>query len=134
MLDINGNKIGEHKGLIYYTIGQRKGLGAFGRPMFVMDINSENNTITLGEKGMEFSDSLIAENVNYISGAPLLKPLRLTAKVRYQAEKAPVTIYPVADNKVRLMFDSPQRAVTPGQAVVFYDGNTVIGGGTVVKS
>lgn len=134
MLDINGNEIGEHKGLIYYTIGQRKGLGAFGRPMFVMDINAENNTLTLGEKGMEFSDSLIAENVNYISGTPLFKPLRLTAKVRYQAEKAPVTIYPVADDKVRLVFDSPQRAVTPGQAVVFYNGDTVVGGGTVIKS
>lgn len=133
MLDINGNILGEHQGLIYYTIGQRKGLGAFGKPMFVMDINDRDNTITLGEKGMEFSDTLFANNVNYISGNPLNKPERLTAKVRYQAEKAPVTVYPISADEVHLVFDTPQRAVTPGQAVVFYDGDKVVGGGTVIK-
>lgn len=132
MLDVNGNVIGTHKGLIHYTIGQRKGIGAFGRPMFVMNINPDKNEITLGEKGMEFSKELTAVKVNYISGKPLENPVRLTAKIRYQAEKADVTVYPCGSDMARLVFDVPQRAVTSGQAVVFYNGDAVVGGGTVL--
>lgn len=132
ILDTQGNIIGTHQGLINYTIGQRKGIGAYGRPMFVMRLDAENNAITLGEKGMEFSDALTAVNMNYISGIPLTEPSRLTAKIRYQASKADVTVYPAENNSARLVFDEPQRAVTPGQAVVLYDGDKVIGGGTVL--
>ncbi len=131
ILDVNGNVIGEHKGLIYYTVGQRKGIGAYGRPMFVMKLDAERNTITLGEKGMEFSDSLTASDINFISGKFPEEKIRISAKVRYQAPPAAATLYPIEDGRVRLVFDSPQRAVTPGQAVVFYDGNVILGGGTV---
>ncbi len=131
ILDVNGNVIGRHRGLIYYTVGQRKGIGAYGRPMFVMKIDADNNTITLGEKGMEFSRELTADDVNFISGEFPKEETRVTAKVRYQAAPASAMLSPLRDGRVKLAFDEPQRAVTPGQAVVFYDGDIVLGGGTV---
>lgn len=130
VLDVNGNVIGTHKGLLYYTIGQRKGIGAYGRPMFVMQMNPEENTVILGEKGMEFSRELTAEQVNFISGEFPTAPIRVQAKVRYQAQPEEAVLYPMG-NKVRLEFTRPQRAVTPGQAVVFYAGEYVLGGGIV---
>ena len=133
ILDAAGNVLGRHKGLIYYTIGQRKGIGAYGRPMFVMDIDADRNTVTLGEKGMEFSSALTAGDVNFISGERPNGAVRVSAKVRYQAPPAPALLTPLPDGGVRLEFDTPQRAVTPGQAVVFYDGDIVLGGGTVEK-
>ena len=132
ILDVNGNVIGKHRGLIYYTIGQRKGIGAYGRPMFVMKIDAENNTITLGEKGMEFSNELTAYDVNFVSGEFPKQNMLITAKVRYQAPPAAAMLCPQKDGTVKLMFPEPQRAVTPGQAVVFYDGDIVLGGGTVL--
>ncbi len=132
ILDINGNKLGEHRGLIYYTIGQRKGIGAYGRPMFVKEIDAQRNTITLGEKGMEFSDELTASDVNFISGEFPKTPIKIQAKVRYQAPPAEATLYPLENGNVKITFPAPQRAITPGQAVVFYDGDTVLGGGTVI--
>ena len=132
ILDVNGNVIGKHRGLIYYTIGQRKGIGAYGRPMFVMKIDAENNTITLGEKGMEFSNELTAYDVNFVSGEFPKENMLITAKVRYQAPPAAAMLCPQKDGTVKLMFPEPQRAVTPGQAVVFYDGDIVLGGGTVL--
>ena len=131
ILDVSGNVIGRHKGLIYYTIGQRKGIGAYGRPMFVMKIDAGNNTITLGEKGMEFSDTLTACDVNFISGEAPEREINVTARIRYQAPPRDAVLTPLADGKVRLTFKEPVRAVTPGQAVVFYDGDIVLGGGTV---
>lgn len=132
ILDIDGNKLGEHRGLIYYTIGQRKGIGAYGRPMFVKEIDAENNTITLGEKGMEFSDSLTADDVSFISGETPANPIKIQAKVRYQAPPTAATLYPLENGNVRLVFDTPQRAITPGQSVVFYDDDIVLGGGIVI--
>lgn len=129
MLDYQGNVIGRHKGVMNYTIGQRKGLGAYGRPMFVMNIDPSKNTVTLGEKGMEFFSSLRAKDINVISGGRL--PERAQAKVRYQAKPAWADITYEGDEIV-VKFLEPQRAVTPGQAVVFYDGNEVLGGGTVI--
>lgn len=131
ILDINGNVIGRHKGLIYYTIGQRKGIGAYGRPMFVMSIDPQTNTIVLGEKGMEFSDYLIADKVNFISGEPLKESMNVQAKVRYQAQPAEAVISDNGDGGVKVEFAQPQRAITPGQAVVFYNGDEVVGGGIV---
>lgn len=131
ILDINGNKLGEHRGLIYYTIGQRKGIGAYGRPMFVKEIDAKNNTITLGEKGMEFSNELTASDVNFISGVFPKEPFEIQAKVRYQAPPAKAELYPLENGDVKIIFDLPQRAITPGQAVVFYNGDEVLGGGTV---
>lgn len=132
ILNTNGEKIGEHRGLIYYTIGQRKGIGAYGRPMFVKEIDAENNTITLGEKGMEFSDELTACDVNFISGEFPKTPIKIQAKVRYQAPPAEATLCPLENGNVKITFPTPQRAITPGQAVVFYDNDIVLGGGTVV--
>lgn len=129
MLDYQGNVIGRHKGVMNYTIGQRKGLGAYGRPMFVMNIDPSKNTVTLGEKGMEFFSSLRAKDINVISGGKL--PEKAQAKVRYQAKPAWADIKYEGDEIV-VSFSEPQRAVTPGQAVVFYDGNEVLGGGTVI--
>ncbi len=129
--DTFGNVLGEHQGLINYTIGQRKGIGAYGRPMFVLRLDTKNNELILGEKGMEFSDSLVAADVNFLSGKFIDEPIKAQAKVRYQAKPADSLIIPMEDNKVTVKFETPQRAVTPGQAVVFYDGNKVLGGGTV---
>ncbi len=130
VLDMSGNKIGTHKGLLCYTIGQRKGIGAYGRPMFVMRMNPSENTVILGEQGMEFFPSLTASQVHFISGEFPQEPMRVQAKVRYQAQPEDATLYPQGD-KVRLEFKEPQRAVTPGQSVVFYDGEYVLGGGIV---
>ena len=131
ILNISGEKIGTHKGLIYYTVGQRKGIGAYGRPMFIKEIDAERNTIILGEKGMEFSDSLVASDVNFISGEFPTEPIKIQAKARYQAPPADAMLYPLSDGNVKVVFDKPQRAITPGQAVVFYDGDLVLGGGTI---
>lgn len=130
-VDVAGNVLGEHRGMIYYTVGQRKGLGAFGKPMFVLGLNPEQNTVILGEKGMEFSESLMAREVNFISGEMPKVPITAEVKIRYQAKPAGAILIP-AGEQMRVVFDVPQRAVTPGQAVVFYDGDVVLGGGTVV--
>lgn len=132
-VDTSGNVIGKHKGLIHYTIGQRKGLGmTFGKPMFVVDIKPESNSIVLGEKGSEFSSELFAEGLNFIPFEEPKTSFRVNAKVRYSAKEAPATVT-VKDGVARVVFDVPQRAVTPGQAVVFYecDGDNVIGGGII---
>ena len=131
-VDIEGNILGTHNGIINYTVGQRKGLGAFGKPMFVTKINSQANEVVLGEKGTEFSKELVAEKLNFISIEKLAEPMEVLAKVRYSAKPAKATAFPQGD-LVRVVFDEPQRAVTPGQAVVFYDlsGNGVVGGGII---
>lgn len=133
-VDLNGNILGKHKGIINYTIGQRKGLGTtFGKPMFVLRIDAEKNEIVLGEKGTEFSSSLIAENINFISIAPPSGPIEVNAKVRYSAKEAGATVTPLSDGLFQVDFLSPQRAITPGQAVVLYERNSdsVIGGGII---
>ena len=130
IMDTFGNVIGEHNGLIHYTVGQRKGIGAYGKPMFVLSLDTKSNTLILGEKGMEFSSYLDAVNVNFLSGKIPLKPFCCEVKVRYQAKPAKATITPTI-NGVHIEFTEPQRAITPGQSVVFYDGNYVIGGGVV---
>lgn len=132
-IDRDGNILGRHKGIINYTVGQRKGLGiTFGKPMFVTKIDPVTNDITLGEKGAEFSDTLTADNLNFIPFDELKEPIRALAKVRYSAKPAPCSVTPLGD-RVSVKFDEPQRAITPGQAVVFYDRdyNYVIGGGTI---
>lgn len=133
-VDVQGNVLGQHRGIIHYTVGQRKGLGVtFGKPMFVLRIDAQKNEIVLGEKGTEFSDTLIADKVNFIPFDKLTQSIRVAAKVRYSAKEAEATVEPIADGCVKVTFDSPQRAITPGQAVVFYEigGNVVIGGGII---
>ncbi len=134
-VDSSGNVIGRHKGIINYTIGQRKGLGvAFGRPMFVTRIDPETNRVTLGEKGSEFSLSLVADRLNFITFDNAdFEPFEALAKVRYAARPARCRVEPIDGGLAKVRFDEPQRAVTPGQAVVFYDMDfdVVIGGGTI---
>ena len=133
-VDLNGKPLGRHKGLINYTIGQRKGLGvSFGEPMFVTRLDAENNRVVLGRNEDCFSPALIAEQMNYISGTAPSEPLRLTAKVRYSAKDVPVILYPDGD-RARIVFDRPERAITAGQAVVLYRGDEVIGGGSIVRA
>ena len=129
-IDTAGNVIGRHKGIINYTIGQRKGLGAFGRPMFVMKIDAKQNIITLGEKGMEFDTTLTASNLNFLAGTPPAAEFRCTAKNRYQAKPALCTVK-IENNFATVIYDEPVRAITPGQAIVFYDGDILLGGGIV---
>ncbi|HHW30785.1 MAG TPA: tRNA 2-thiouridine(34) synthase MnmA [Clostridiaceae bacterium] len=134
-VDKDGNVLGRHKGIIYYTIGQRKGLGiTFGKPMYVIDIDAEKNEVVLGDETQVFSDSLVANDLNFISIEKLDKEMKVTAKTRYTAKEADATIFPMENGEVKVVFDSPQRAITPGQSVVFYDGDIVVGGGTIVRT
>ncbi len=133
-VDTDGNIVGRHNGIINYTIGQRKGLGVtFGKPMFVTRIDAENNKVVLGEKGTEFSQELTANKLNFIPFEKPVAPMEVAAKVRYSAKPADATVVPINENLVKVTFAEPQRAVTPGQAVVFYDKGdmSVIGGGTI---
>ncbi|HOJ12108.1 MAG TPA: tRNA 2-thiouridine(34) synthase MnmA [Clostridiales bacterium] len=133
--DTKGNILGKHKGIVHYTVGQRKGLGiTFGKPMFVVEIDAENNTVVLGTADEVFSKSLTAVDLNFISIDNLSSEMKVDAKIRYSAKEAPATIYPLEEGKVKVVFDSPQRAVTPGQSIVFYQGETVVGGGIISKS
>ncbi|MBR3818483.1 MAG: tRNA 2-thiouridine(34) synthase MnmA [Clostridia bacterium] len=132
-IDINGNVLGTHNGIINYTIGQRKGLGAFGKPMFVTGISAENNTVTIGENGSQYSIGLIADRLNFIPFDALNAPIKADVKIRYRAKPALATVTPLDDGTVSVIFDEPQRSITPGQSAVFYDGDTVIGGGRIIK-
>ena len=131
-INSEGEIIGTHNGIINYTIGQRKGLGiTFGEPRFVVAKNSENNTVTLGKSEELFSDTLYATDVNWIMIEDLKEPMRVKIKARYKQPEADGTIYPAENGEVKAVFDVPQRALSPGQAVVFYDGDFVVGGGTI---
>ncbi len=131
--DLEGNVLGKHTGIINYTIGQRKGLGiALGKPAFVVKKDVESNTVVLGSNEELFTSELIAEDVNFMSVAGIEGEKRVTAKPRYNCADSPAVISMLPDGRVKVVFDTPQRAVTSGQAVVFYDGDKVLGGGTIV--
>ena len=130
-LDTDGNVIGTHKGIINYTIGQRKGLGAFGKPMFVMKIDAKNNEIILGDNSLSFSNSLKADNLNFLSGETVDRSFRCLAKHRYQAKPMPCLVE-IKDRIANVTFEEPVRAITPGQAIVFYENDILLGGGTVI--
>ena len=132
-VDKNGNFMGRHKGIIRYTVGQRKGLGlALDHPMYVIEVNPENNTVVIGENEDLFSTSVTAKSINLISVPDMYKPMRVKAKVRYRQAEQWATAVQVDENTLKIEFDEPQRAVTKGQAVVMYDGDIVVGGGTIV--
>ena len=133
-LDLQGNKVGTHKGAVGYTLGQRKGLGiALGAPVYVCGKDMQANTVTVGPEEQLFATTLIAHNWNFLPFETLENPIRVYAKARYRHEPQPATVYPMEDGKAKVVFDSPQRALTPGQAVVLYDGDMVIGGGTITE-
>lgn len=131
-VDTQNNIIGTHKGIIYYTIGQRKGLGqAFGEPMFVLDINAKENTVMLGRKGEEFTSCAVIENANFTAIMPPAEPVAVEAKIRYAAKPSQAMLEPLDDGKYKVTFSQPQRAVTKGQSIVFYDDNLLLGGGRI---
>ena len=131
-LDIHGNVLGRHKGLIRYTIGQRKGLGISAKmPMYVHSKNIENNTVTLCEDAGLFSKSLEAADFNWIACRPIQATVRVMAKIRYSQAEQWAAVTQVSQDRVRVDFDRPQRAIAKGQAVVLYDGDVVVGGGTI---
>ena len=131
-VDFDGNVLGRHKGLIRYTIGQRKGLGlALPKPMYVCKLCTDNNSVMLGDNADLFSNTLDAYDINLITTDKLDSSIRAEAKVRYSQNAQKATVWQTDDNELHIEFDEPQRAITSGQAVVLYDGETVIGGGTI---
>lgn len=132
-VDLHGNILGTHKGIIHYTVGQRKGLGlAMGHPVFVVAIRPETNEVVIGENDDAFSTKLYANNINLMSVDKIEEPIRARAKIRYSHEGADCTIRMADDGLLECVFDEKQRAVTPGQALVIYDGDYVLGGGTII--
>lgn len=133
-LDLSGNVVGRHQGAVRYTLGQRKGLGlAMGAPVYVCAKDMERNTVTVGPNEALYSTTLIAENWNWFPFPALESPIRVAAKARYNQQPQSAVVYPEANGAARVVFDAPQRALTPGQAVVLYDGDMVVGGGTITK-
>lgn len=133
-LDLQGNPVGQHRGAVGYTLGQRKGLGlAMGSPVYVCGKNMQDNTVTVGPNEALFHRELLANDWNWIPFPELAQPMRVSAKARSRQIEQPATVYPESDGSARVVFDDPQRAITPGQAVVLYDGDLVVGGGTITK-
>ena len=131
-VDEEGHVLGRHRGLPCYTIGQGKGLGiAVGKHVYVLAKNGADNTIVLGDNDRLFRRELTANRVNWIAGEAPAAPFRCTAKTRYSQVEAPALAEPLPEGRVRLTFDEPQRAITAGQAAVLYDGDEVLGGGTI---
>jgi tRNA-specific 2-thiouridylase len=132
--DASGAVVGEHAGIARYTVGQRRGLGvALGEKRFVTDIDPELNVITIGDERDLMSPVLIAEHVSWVGAAPDAA-IRASVKIRYRTPAAPATATPLSDGTARVAFDAPQRAITPGQAAVFYDGDEVLGGGAILRA
>ncbi len=132
-IDTSGKVLGRHKGIIRYTVGQRKGLGiSAAEPLYVAKVNPEDNTVTLARNSELFSKTLTANNINLISVDKIDSPVRVKAKVRYRHAEQPATVIQTGEDEIRVEFDEPQRAVTKGQSVVLYDGDIVVGGGTII--
>ena len=129
----SGVALGEHTGIHRYTIGQRKGLGiAHEKPLYVVQIERAKNRIIVGEANELESRGFIAKGVNWVAFDTPAEPVRASVKVRYRHDPAPATIEALPEYRARVTFDEPQRAITPGQATIFYDGDEVVGGGWIV--
>ncbi|RKY31338.1 MAG: tRNA 2-thiouridine(34) synthase MnmA [Candidatus Omnitrophota bacterium] len=134
IVDKYGNVLGKHKGIIYYTVGQRRGLGiAMGKPYYVIGIDGKNNRIIVGEEKELFKKEFIVKNINLISVDKIEKPVRADVKIRYKHPPSPATIIPFEKDSLKVIFDYPQRAITPGQSAVFYQEDIVLGGGIIEK-
>lgn len=134
-LDLDGHVLGRHRGIIRYTVGQRKKLGlSFTEPMYVCGVNPSDNTVILGEESALYSRILTARGINLISVSSVDRPMRVKARVRYRQKESWATVIQPDERTLRVEFDEPQRAVTKGQAVVLYDGDTVVGGGTIQET
>jgi tRNA-specific 2-thiouridylase len=133
IIDTSGQIVGRHNGVIHYTIGQRKGLniGGLKEPLYVIALDSQNNRVLVGPRQRLLAKGLIAEDLKWISIAPPAAPLKATAKIRSTQPEKPCTLIPFEENKVRVDFDEPQMSITPGQSIVFYAGDLVLGGGVI---
>ena len=135
IIDKEGKVIGKHQGVPFYTVGQRRGLGiAVGKPLYVTQLNAIENTVVVGEQDDLLEDTMHVERINLISIDKLTVPIRAHVKIRSRDDGGAATISPISDTEVVVQFDEPRRAITPGQATVFYDGEYVIGGGWIVKA
>lgn len=131
-VDMNGKRLGEHKGIIRYTIGQRRGLGlALPASMYVVEKDVDNNKVILGFNDDLFKKEVNVKNISFTACDGLDKPERLCAKIRYNQKEQPATVTQTDEDHFTIVFDEPQRAITKGQAAVLYDGDTVVGGGTI---
>jgi tRNA-specific 2-thiouridylase len=131
IVDVEGKVLGRHSGIGFFTVGQRRGLGLVSKePLYVLSIEPANNRVVVGTNEQLFSRELFASEVHFVSGDPPRQPISVTAKVRYKSLEERAVLYPEG-HKARLVFEEPQRAITPGQAVVFYDGEVVLGGGII---
>ena len=129
----DGRILGRHKGIVHYTVGQRKGLGlALGYPAFVLEIRPETNEVVIGTYEESLTRTVKADGLNFMSIEDLTEPRRVFAKIRYNHKGAWCTVEKTGSDEVTCHFEEPQRAVTPGQALVFYDGEYVLGGGTIL--
>ena len=129
----DGKVLGTHKGIIRYTVGQRRGLGlALPAPLYVKRKDPENNRVVLSPEKDLYTSDLDAENINLIVSDTLDAPLRVKARIRYNQPEQPATVTQTGENCFHVHFDSPQRAIAKGQAVVLYDGDIVVGGGTII--
>ena len=133
-LDLAGNRVGKHNGAVAYTIGQRKGLGiALGEPVYVCHKDMNTNCVTVGPNSALFRDTLIADNWNWIPFPRLAAPIKVQAKIRYRHIPQEATVYPLENGQCKVVFTDSQRAITPGQAVVLYQGDQVLGSGRITQ-
>lgn len=132
LVDTQGKVLGRHPGIEFFTVGQRRGLGvATGEPLYVVDVDAEAARVVLGHREELLRETLWASRMSYIAGEAPSEPVEVTAKIRYKASEAPATVMPLPDGYARIRFHEPQRAVTPGQAVVLYRGDEMLGGGII---
>ena len=133
-MDVKGNILGRHRGIIHYTVGQRKGLNlSMGKPVFVLALRPETNEVVIGDNEDTFHTRLSASKLNLMSIDKIVSPINVTAKIRYSHKGAPCIVEALGADEVSCTFSEPVRAITPGQAVVFYDGDVVVGGATIDK-
>jgi tRNA-specific 2-thiouridylase len=132
--DVHGHVLGHHDGIEFYTIGQRKGLGiTTPRPVYVVELDAENNRVVIGDESALDRDEFTATNCNWHPFDKLTEPIEVTAKIRYNHPGTPATVTPMANSSVKVKLHSAQRAITPGQAAVFYQDDLVVGGGWIAR-
>jgi tRNA-specific 2-thiouridylase len=135
IVDLEGRIVGRHRGIVRYTLGQRRGLGvAMNDPVYVAAKDMARNTVTLGPEASLYTKALTATNINLIACERIDSPLRVRVKTRYLQQERPAAVEQTSPDEIRVTFDEPQRAVTPGQAAVLYDGGIVVGGGTIIST
>ncbi len=134
IIDTSGKEVGRHAGITHYTIGQRKALGvASSKPLYVVAIDAAANAVIVGDRSEIFGSDFTVRDLNWISVQELMEPVVLHVRIRYAHKEAPAIVSPLADNRARVRFETPQMAIAPGQTAVFYDGDEAVGGGTINK-